>query len=73
MYFGAFLGISNYTHAPTARKCILTHKKITDKEELKELFNKLKLSKEELYDMETTKYWDLKTRNFKDYIINIEN
>ena len=71
MYQGAFLGISNYTHAPTARKCILTHKKITDKEKLKEIFNILKINQEELKEIEETKYWDIKTRNPKDYIINI--
>lgn len=73
MYLGAFLGIANYTHAPTARKCILTYKKITEKEELKEIFNKLKITKQEALEIEETKYWDIKTRNFKDYVIDIEN
>ena len=72
MYLGAFLGIANYTHAPTARKCIITSKKIMEKEKLKEIFNKLKVTKEEAQEIEETKYWDFKTRNFKDYIIDIE-
>lgn len=73
MYLGAFLGIANYTHAPTARKCILIPNKITEKEELKEIFDKLKITQEEAKEIEETKYWDVKTRNSKDYIINMEN
>ena len=73
MYSGIFLGISNYTHAPTARKCILTSKKITDKDELKQLFNKLKVTPEEAKDIENTKYWDVRTRTAKDYIISMED
>lgn len=71
MYLGAFLGIANYTHAPTARKCILMPKKVTDKEEMKEIFEKLRITKEEAIEIEETKYWDVKTRNPKDYIINL--
>lgn len=72
MYLGAFLGIANYTHAPTARKCILTNKNITEKENLKEIYNKLKVTKDEAQEIEEIKYWDFKTRNFRDYIIDLE-
>lgn len=71
MYYGIFLGASNNTHRPTARKCILTKKLMNSKEELKELFEKLKITEEDAEDIIKTKYWDLKTNKLTDYVINI--
>lgn len=66
-----FLGISNYTHRPTARKCILIEKLITSNEELSLLFNELKVSEEEAKNILNTKYWDMKKNNIAEYVINI--
>lgn len=70
-YYGIFLGISDNTHKPTARKCILTNKLITSKEKLYNIFEELKITKEDLQDMIDTKYWDMKTKKIKDYVIKI--
>lgn len=72
MYYGLFLGISDNTHKPTARKCILTNKLVTSIEKLSILFEELKITKDDVQDMIDTKYWDMKTRNIKDYIIDIK-
>lgn len=71
MYYGLFLGVSNNTHRPTARKCILTKDFIKSKERLSELFLDLQISEEEAKDIIDTKYWDMKTSNIKDYVINV--
>ena len=71
IYYGIFLGISDNTHKPTARKCILTDTLITSTQKLSFLFNELKISEEDIQDMRKTKYWDMKTRNIKDYVIAI--
>lgn len=71
MYYGIFLGISDNTHKPTARKCILTDKLITTTEKLVLLFDELKINEEDLKDMSKTKYWDMQTRNIKDYVITL--
>lgn len=73
MYYGMFLGISDNTHKPTARKCILTNKLITSIEKLCLLFEELKITKEDSQDMLEIKYWDMKTRKIKDYVINVNN
>lgn len=71
MYFGIFLGVSDNTHRPTARKCILTKELIKSKEILNDIFEELKISKEEAEDIINTKYWDLKSHNIKDYVIKV--
>lgn len=71
MYYGMFLGISDNTHKPTARKCILTDKLITSMEKLYNLFEELRITMEDSQDMLETKYWDLKPKRIKEYIINI--
>lgn len=71
MYYGLFLGISNNTHRPTARKCILTKDFIKSKEKLNELFLDLQISEEEAKDIIDTKYWDMKPSNVKDFVINL--
>lgn len=73
MYFGIFLGVSDNTHRPTARKCMLTKQKVNTKEELNEIFNILKVNQEEAQDIIHTKYWDMKSSNIKDYVICMEN
>ena len=73
LYSGAFLGISNYNRAPTARKCILTTKKLFEKDEMKRIFNKLKVTREEALNIEEVKYWDFKTRNLNDFVINLDD
>lgn len=70
-YYGIFLGISDNTHKPTARKCILTDNLITSIEGLALLFEELKISNEDSKDMLETKYWDMKTNKIKDYVINV--
>lgn len=70
-YYGIFLGISDNTHKPTARKCILTDKLITSIDGLTSLFEELKISNEDSKDMLETKYWDMKTNKIKDYVINV--
>ena len=70
-YYGIFLGISDNTHKPTARKCILTDKLITSIDELSYLFEELKISNEDSKDMLETKYWDMKTRRIKEYVISV--
>ncbi len=71
MYYGLFLGISDNTHRPTARKCILTKKYIKTSEELYDIFSQLEVGEEEAKDIITTKYWDMKTSKMKDYVIKI--
>ena len=71
MYYGLFLGISDNTHKPTARKCILTNKLITSIEKLSLLFEELKITEEDSQDMIETKYWDMKTKKIKDYVISL--
>ena len=70
-YYGIFLGISDNTHKPTARKCILTDKLITLIDGLSSLFEELKISNEDSKDILETKYWDMKTHKIKDYVINV--
>lgn len=69
-YYGIFLGISDNTHKPTARKCILTDKLITSIDGLTSLFEELKITSEDSKDMLETKY-DMKTNKIKDYVINV--
>lgn len=71
LYYGIFLGVSDNTHKPTARKCILTDELITSTTHLSNLFEKLRISSEDVKDIIETKYWDLKTNNIKDYVINL--
>ena len=70
-YYGIFLGVSDNTHRPTARKCILTDTLITSFECLSNLFEELKISNREAQDMLLTKYWDMKTRRIKEYVISV--
>ena len=71
MYYGLFLGVSDNTHRPTARKCILTKEYIKSKERLSEIFEKLEVGKEEVEDIIQTKYWDMKTSKLREYVIKI--
>ena len=71
MYYGLFLGVSDNTHRPTARKCILTKEYIKSKERLSEIFEKLEVGKEEVEDITQTKYWDMKTSKLREYVIKI--
>lgn len=71
MYYGLFLGISDNTHKPTCRKCILMKKLINSKEELSQIFNRLTLTQEELNDIYETKYWDFKPSKMKDFVIKL--
>ncbi len=66
-----FLGISNYTHRPTARKCILTDKLISSTKDLILLFDELKVCEYEAKNIVNTKYWDMKNNNITEYVINI--
>lgn len=70
-YHGIFLGVSDNTHRPTARKCILTNELITSVNKLSQLFEELKITDRELQDMMFTKYWDMKSGNITDYVVNI--
>ncbi len=70
-YYGIFLGVSDNTHRPTARKCILTDTLITSFECLSNLFEELKISNREAQDMLLTKYWDMKSNNIVDYVVNV--
>ena len=47
------------------------NKLITSKEKLYNIFEELKITKEDLQDMIDTKYWDMKTKKIKDYVIKI--
>ena len=69
MYYGLFLGISNNTHRPTSRKCILTRELIKSKEKLNELFEELKVSENEIENIIETKYWDMPKS--QSYVINL--
>ena len=71
MYYGIFLGVSDNTHKQTARKCILTKDFIKSKERLHELLLDLQISQQETIDILKTKYWDMKTHNIKDFVINV--
>lgn len=70
-YYGIFLGVSDNTHRPTARKCILTDSPINSLEDLSNLFEELKISHKETQDMLFTKYWDMKSSNIVDYVVNV--
>ena len=72
-YYGIFLGVSDNTHRPTARKCILTNELITSENKLSYLFEELKINNEELQDMLHTKYWDMKSSNITEYVVNVNN
>lgn len=71
LYHGIFLGVSGNTHAPTARKCIISKKLIKDKDELYRIFDKLKISREEAEEMIQTKYWDMKDKDLKNYVVQM--
>lgn len=71
-YYGIFLGVSNNTHRPTARKCILTNELITSKQRLSNIFEDLQLSENEIKDIIKTNYWDMKSSNITDYVINVK-
>lgn len=49
LYYGIFLGVSNNTHRPTARKCILANELITSPQKLNSIFENLKISKEDTH------------------------
>lgn len=70
-YYGMFLGISNYTHKPTARKCIITKELITSEEKLSILYEDLKVSQKEALDIVNTKYWDMKNNTIEEFVITI--
>ena len=70
-YYGIFLGISDNTHRPTARKCILTSELITSLEKLSSLFEELKINNREVQDMLLTKYWDMKSNNIVNYVVSV--
>ena len=70
-YYGIFLGVSDNTHRPTARKCILTDKLITSFEKLSILFEDLQINNKDVKDMLLTKYWDMKSSNIVDYVVNV--
>lgn len=53
-YYGIFLGVANYTHKPTARKCIITKELITLEKNLVQLFEELKIGSKELQSIATT-------------------
>lgn len=72
-YYGIFLGISNNTHRPTARKCILTNELIVSKEKLSSLFEELEINSQDIQDIINTKYWDLKSSKNRDYIIKVNS
>ncbi len=55
-YYGMFLGISNYSHKPTVRKCIITKELIVSNENLVTLFEELKVDKLEAQNIIDTKY-----------------
>ena len=69
MYYGLFLGISGNTHMPTARKCMLTKRLIKDKQQLNDVFNKLKINEKDVEDMLKIKYWDMRNEELSDYVI----
>lgn len=69
MYYGLFLGISGNTHMPTARKCMLTKRLIKDKQQLNDIFNKLKINEKDVEDMLKIKYWDMRNEELSDYVI----
>lgn len=71
LYYGIFLGVSNNTHRPTARKCILSEKMIKSKEELQSIFQELQMTDNDIKDIIKTKYWDMKSSNITDYIIQV--
>lgn len=71
MYYGIFLGVSDNTHRPTARKCIITKDYIKSNDRLNEIFIDLQVSEEEAKDIVKTKYWDMKPNNIRDFVIKV--
>lgn len=71
MYFGLFLGVSDNTHRPTARKCIITTELFASKEKLNDIFHELEINEKDIKDMQKIKYWDMKSNNIIDYVINL--
>ncbi len=69
IFYGIFLGISDNTHRPTARKCIITKDLIKSKDKLYDIFLRLQISEEEAKDIVKTKYWDMKSSNIMDFVI----
>lgn len=70
-YYGIFLGVANYTHKPTARKCIITKELITLEKNLVQLFEELKIGSKELQSIATTQYWDMLNNTIEEYVINL--
>jgi len=56
---------------PTARKCMITKKLINNKQRLNDIFNKLKIKREDVEDMLKIKYWDMKNDDLKDYVVKL--
>lgn len=70
-YYGMFLGVANYTHKPTARKCIITKELVTSEKNLVQLFEELKVGSKELQSIANTKYWDMLNHTIEEYVINL--
>ena len=70
-YYGMFLGVANYTHKPTARKCIISKELITSEQCLLELFEELKVTSSEIESIANTKYWDMLNTTIEEYVINL--
>lgn len=66
-----YIGCINATtdsNMPTTRKCILTKEKLYDRDELNYIFDKLKISPEELEEIKVNNYWNMPIIILEDYI-----
>lgn len=70
-YYGMFLGVSDNTHKPTVRKCILMKDYLKSKEELLNIFEQLQINQDDIEDMKKIKYWDMKPSKIKKFVIAI--
>ena len=71
-YYGNITATKN-DNLPTNRKCMICSKSVDDmsREEKKEIFERLKISKKELENIKKNFYWDPEVRNEEDYFIEV--
>ena len=71
-YYGNITATKN-DNLPTNRKCMICSKSVDDmsREEKKEIFERLKISKKELENIKKNFYWDPELRKEEEYFIEI--
>lgn len=69
-YMGS-INATTESNIPTARKCILSTEKIEDRDELNDVYEKLKITAEEVESIKKNSFWNMKIDYFQDYGLDI--